>query len=118
MRWLGARLHYFLRAALHGLRASLMTSAVAVATIGVTLLLVGAFVLLVSNMERLLDRFGEDILVSAYLEGGLPEAAQNALVLRVQGAPGVESVRLDRAFACNQPCRHLPAPLRAHLIAV
>jgi cell division transport system permease protein len=94
MRWLGARLHYFLRAALHGLRASPMTSVVAVATIGVTLLLVGAFALLVSNMERLLDRFGEDILVSAYLEGGMPEAAQNALVLRVQGAPGVESVRL------------------------
>jgi cell division transport system permease protein len=94
MKRLGARLRYFLRAALHGLRASPMTSAVAVATIGVTLLLVGAFALLVSNMERLLDRFGEDILVSAYLEGGLPEAAQEALVLRVQGAPGVASVRL------------------------
>jgi cell division transport system permease protein len=94
MKRLGARLRYFLRAALHGLRASPMTSAVAVATIGVTLLLVGAFVLLVSNMERLLDRFGEDILVSAYLESGLPEAAQEALALQVQGAPGVASVRL------------------------
>ncbi len=94
MRRLDAHLRYFLRAALHGLRASPMTSAVAVATIGVTLLLVGAFVLLVSNMERLLDRFGEDIQVSAYLEGGLSDAAQEALVLRVQGAPGVASVRL------------------------
>ncbi len=94
MRWLGARLRYFLRTALHGLRASPMTSAVAVATIGVTLLLVGAFVLLVSNMERLLDRFGEDILVSAYLEVGLPGEEQRALVERVESAPGVESVRL------------------------
>jgi cell division transport system permease protein len=94
MRWLGVRLRYFLRTALHGLRASPMTSAVAVATIGVTLLLVGAFVLLVSNMERLLDRFGEDILVSAYLEVGLPGEEQRALVERVESAPGVESVRL------------------------
>jgi cell division transport system permease protein len=94
MRRLGARLRYFSRTALHGLRASPMTSAVAVATIGVTLLLAGAFVLLVSNMERLLDRFGEDILVSAYLEVGLPGEAQRALVERVESAPGVESVRL------------------------
>ena len=65
MTRLAARLRYFLRTALQGLRGSPMTSLIAVATIGATLLLVGAFVLLVSNMERLLDRFGEDILVSA-----------------------------------------------------
>ena len=94
MKRLAARLHYFLRTALHGLRGSPMTSLVAVATIGVTLLLVGAFVLLVSNMERLLNRFGEDILVSAYLEAGLPDPERRALVDRVEGAPGVESVRL------------------------
>lgn len=94
MRRLAARLQYFLRTALHGLRASPMTSVVAVATIGVTLLLVGTFALLVSNMERLLDRFGEDILVSAYLEAGLPDQERRALVDRVRGAPGVESVQL------------------------
>jgi cell division transport system permease protein len=94
MRRLGARIRYFLRTALLGLRASPMTTAIAVATIGVTLLLLGAFVLLVSNMERLLDRFGEDILVSAYLEVGLPGEEQRALLERVQSAPGVESVRL------------------------
>jgi cell division transport system permease protein len=94
MRRLGARIRYFLRTALFGLRASPMTTAIAVATIGVTLLLLGAFVLLVSNMERLLDRFGEDILVSAYLEVGLPGEEQRALLERVQSAPGVESVRL------------------------
>jgi cell division transport system permease protein len=94
MRRLGARIRYFLRTALLGLRASPMTTTIAVATIGVTLLLVGAFALLVSNMERLLDRFGEDILVSAYLEVGLPGEEQRALLERVQSAPGVESVRL------------------------
>ena len=94
MRWLGTRLRYFMRTALRGLRASPMTTAVAVATIVVTLLLVGAFVLLISNMERLLDRFGEDILVSAYLESGRPQEERRALAERVEHAPGVESVRL------------------------
>jgi cell division transport system permease protein len=45
-------------------------------------------------MERLLDRFGEDIVVSAYLKLGLPEEEQRALAERVRSAPGVESVRL------------------------
>jgi cell division transport system permease protein len=65
-----------------------------VATIGVTLLLVGAFVLLVSNMERLLDRFGEDILVSVYLEAGLSDEGRRVLVEQARSAPGVELVRL------------------------
>ncbi len=94
MTRLGARLRYFLRTALYGLRGSPMTSVIAVATIGVTLLLVGAFVLLVSNMERLLDRFGEDILVSAYLEAGLSDEGRRVLVEQARSAPGVESVRL------------------------
>ena len=94
MTRLGARLRYFLRTALYGLRGSPMTSLIAVATIGVTLLLVGAFVLLVSNMERLLDRFGEDILVSAYLEAGLSDEGRRVLVEQARSAPGVESVRL------------------------
>jgi cell division transport system permease protein len=94
MRRLGTRLRYFMRTALHGLRASPTTTAIAVATIGVTLLLVGAFTLLISNMERLLDRFGEDILVSAYLASGSTEQERRALVERVQSAPGVESVQL------------------------
>jgi len=94
VRRLGARIRYFLRTALLGLRASPLTTAVAVATIAVTLLLVGAFVLLVSNMELLLDRFGQDILVSAYLDVGLPAEEQRTLVERVRSAPGVESVRL------------------------
>jgi cell division transport system permease protein len=94
VRRLGARLRYFLRTALYGLRGSPMTSLIAVVTIGVTLLLVGAFVLLVSNMERLLDRFGEDILVSAYLEAGLSDEGRRVLVEQARSAPGVESVRL------------------------
>jgi cell division transport system permease protein len=83
-----------LRSALQGLRASPGPAALAAVTIGLTLVLVGAFALLVSNMERLLARFGEDILVSAYLEEGLSEAQTRTLLEQVDGAPGVASVSL------------------------
>lgn len=96
IRWI-AQLRTFLRSALLGLRASPVTSVVAVATIGVTLLLVGGFGLLASNMERLLDRFGQDIRVSAYLAPDLPDAEREALIARVRAAPGVESVELVTA---------------------
>jgi len=92
-RW-PALLRTFGRTSLHGLRASPVTTAVAVTTIGVSLLLVGAFALLVANMERLLDRFGEDIRVSAYLEEGLSTEDQRRLLARVGRAPGVDSVEL------------------------
>jgi cell division transport system permease protein len=93
MRWL-ARLAYFGRAALRGLRASPVTSGVAVATIGIALVLVGAFALLLANMRGLLERVGDDLVVAAYLEEGLPEARRQALLEAVRGTPGVESVRL------------------------
>ena len=83
-----------LRAALQGIRSSPVTGLIAVVTIGLCLLLVGAFGLIVTNMESLLDGFGQDIRVSAYLDDGLPAEEQAELVGRVQMAPGVESVEL------------------------
>lgn len=94
MRRLLAELATWGRSALLGLRSSPGPAAVAAATIGVTLLLVGAFALLVSNMERLLVRFGQDIRVSAYLEDGLSPQATRALMAQVRAAPGVEAVEL------------------------
>ncbi|MDJ0787892.1 MAG: permease-like cell division protein FtsX [Myxococcota bacterium] len=91
--WL-SQVRLALRAAASGLRASLATSAVAAVTIAVTLVLVGAFGLLVVNMERLLDRFGEDLRVSAFLVEGLDADAQEALRARATEAPGVLSVEL------------------------
>ncbi len=83
-----------LRTAWRGLLATPLVSAIAIGTIGIALLLVGAFALLVTNMERLLDRFGEDIRVSAFLEEGLDPEAHAALVAKVEAAPGVERVHL------------------------
>jgi len=94
MRRAAARLLYFGRTALRGLAASPLTSTVAVATIGVCLVLVGAFALLLRNMEELLDHFGDDLRVTAYLEEGLSEAQLRGLAQRARAVEGVQSVRL------------------------
>jgi cell division transport system permease protein len=78
--------------ALRGLRASPITSAIATGTIALCLLLAGSFTLLLVNMERVLSHFGQEVRVSAYLAGDLPSEEQEALAMRVQRMPGVESV--------------------------
>jgi cell division transport system permease protein len=86
------RLLYFGRTALRGLRASPLTSLVAVLTITVTLILAGAFALVVKNMQGLLERIGEDVTVTAYLEDGLPDPERAALAQRVKTVEGVQEV--------------------------
>jgi cell division transport system permease protein len=88
------RLSYFVRTALRGLRASPVTSAVAVATIGVCLVMAGAFALLLQNMEELLEGFGDDLQVTAYLEEGLAAPTRRELERLVATVEGVESLRL------------------------
>jgi cell division transport system permease protein len=88
------RLGYFVRTALLGLRASPVTSAVAILTIGVSLVLVGAFALLLANMEELLERFGDDLQVTAYLEEGLSEAQIEELVRIAHTVEGVQGARV------------------------
>ena len=91
---LATRSLYYGRTALRGLAASPVTSAVAVTTIGVCLVLVGAFALLLFNMEGLLDRFGGNLHVTAYLEAGLPAARQRELAELAHSVEGVAIVRL------------------------
>jgi cell division transport system permease protein len=91
---LAARLSYFVRSAAGGLRASPVTSAIAIATIAVSLVLLGAFALLVRNMEELLDRFGDDLHVTVYLEPGLGPSEREGLVSRVATVEGIATVRV------------------------
>ncbi|MGI9590128.1 MAG: cell division protein FtsX [Myxococcota bacterium] len=88
------KLVYFARSAWRGLAASPVTSAVAVGTIGVSLVLVGAFALTLRNMEELLDRFADDLRVTAYLSEGLADDERARLAGVVETVEGVESVRL------------------------
>jgi cell division transport system permease protein len=62
---------------------------------------VGTFVLLVENMEGLLERFGNELQVVAYLEADLPEEEQRAIAARaatIEGVAGVELVTSSQAL--------------------
>ena len=89
-----ARALYFGRTALRGIAATPGTAVVATGTIAVALLLVGAFALLVANMQGLLERFGDALHVTAFLEEGLPQAERERLLERARAIDGVASVRL------------------------
>ncbi len=80
--------------AFRGIRQASTTSLLAVLTIAVVLVLVGSAILLVENMSGILDDFGAELQVTAYLEEGLSESDQVALVERVEAAPGVSRVHL------------------------
>lgn len=94
MRGLLPKVVYFGRTAWRGLAASPVTSTVAVGTIGISLVLVGAFALTLSNMEELLDRFADDLRVTAYLSEGLSQAERSRLAELVGTVEGVEGVRV------------------------
>lgn len=97
-----AYLQYFARTSFGGLRASPVTTSVCVITIAVVLVLIGVFQLLLGNMEGLLDRFGDELRITAYLEAGLPEADRRALaklVTTVEGVDMVLAVSEDEALA-------------------
>ncbi len=82
----------FIRTAIRGIASSPVTSGISVVTIGVTLVLVGAFALLLRNMEELLDQFGDDLRVTAYLESAVSGEVLRGLEQRVREIPGVEDV--------------------------
>jgi cell division transport system permease protein len=94
VRGLLPKVVYFGRTAWRGLAASPVTSTVAVGTIGISLVLVGAFALTLSNMEELLDRFADDLRVTAYLSEGLSQAERSRLAELVGTVEGVEGVRV------------------------
>ena len=90
----GARLVTALRSALRGLQGSAITSAVAVVTIGSTLVLVGAFALVVTNMEGMLQRFGDALSITAFFAPDATDEVQQRIAATAATIEGVESVRL------------------------
>lgn len=85
---------YFVRAAGRGLASSPVTTGVAVATIAIALVLVGGFFVITSNMRVLLERAGEGLGVTVYLEPGVSLDAARDLATRVAATGGVEGVTL------------------------
>ena len=83
-----------IRTAFRGMRSSGVTCIAAVVTIAVTLVLVGAFALLVGNMSGMLERIGQDLQVTAYLEPDLRMEEARLIAVRVATVEGVHSVSL------------------------
>jgi cell division transport system permease protein len=81
-----------LRSAWQGLRSTGLMGGVAVATIATALFMLGAFALVVVNMEGLLDDFGRELQVTAYLEEGIEVDAAEELARRVETVEGVDFV--------------------------
>lgn len=80
--------------AARGIRRASTTSLLAVLTIAVVLVLIGSASLLVGNMAGLLDEFGDELVLTAYLDAELPEARLRALAERVAGEAGVAGVEV------------------------
>lgn len=80
--------------AARGIRQASTTSLLAVLTIAVVLVLLGSAWLLVGNMASLLDEFGGELKLTAYLDGDLREGPQKELADRVRSEPGVLEVEL------------------------
>ena len=94
MNRVGTVIYLLCRTAGRGLRASAMTSVAAIVTIAVTLMLVGSFVLLVGNMRGMLERFGVDLQVTAYLESTLSMDAARDIASKAATVEGVHRVEL------------------------
>ncbi len=77
---------------LRGIRSATTTSSMAILTISIVLVLVGSASLLVRNMAGILDEFGAELQLTAYLEEGLSSENQQELVEHVSAAPGVDHV--------------------------
>ena len=80
--------------ALRGIRSASTTSLLAVLTIAIVLVLIGSASLLVRNMTGILDEFGAELQLTAYLEASLSEEDQIDLAKSVEAAPGVERVEV------------------------
>ena len=80
--------------ALRGIRRASTTSSLAVLTIAIVLVLVGSASLLVENMTGILDEFGAELQLTAYLEASTSEEDQRLLAGRVAAAPGVDHVEI------------------------
>ena len=80
--------------ALRGIRSASTTSSLAVLTIAIVLVLVGSASLLVRNMTGILDDFGAELQLTAYLEASTSEEEQRLLAERVAAAPGVDHVEV------------------------
>ncbi len=89
------RLRSALRSGIRGIRATPIIFTLSVSSMAAGLLLVGTYLLVVQNMQQVLDRFGNELRIVAFLEpGAQPSPAKVAeLRSRFEAFDGVSQVR-------------------------
>jgi cell division transport system permease protein len=97
------------RSGVRGIRATPLVFAASVATMAAGLLLLGTYLLVVENMRGVIDRFGRELRVVAFLEtadgNGEARPDPDALRERVLALEGVGSVRYVSAEAALERLR-------------
>jgi cell division transport system permease protein len=88
------QLVYFVRAAVRGLRSSPVTSGVSIATIAIAVIPLGGLMVITGNMRALLDSYGRERHVTAFLDPQLADAQAEALAKRTSLLAGVARVEL------------------------
>lgn len=86
------QLYYFVRAAIAGLRGSRLTTVVSIATIAVAVIPLGGLWVVTGNMRALLDQFGNELQLTAFLDAKVRSDAGRSLAARAAAIPGVERV--------------------------
>ena len=88
-----ALLGFVLRRVRDNLRQSRWAHLLTAGTVAVTLFVFGAFMLLETNLRKLLNNWGDQIQITAYLNGGLAAAEVDDLIKRLRALPEVGRVR-------------------------
>lgn len=86
------QLYYFVRAAFAGLRGSPLTTGVSIATIAVATIPLGGLWVVTGNMRALLDRFGEELQLTAFLDSKVRSDQGRSLAAKASAIPGIERV--------------------------
>lgn len=112
----GTILLAMLRSAFRGLQSSGVTTAISALSVAVVLVLIGAFALVAGNMRGVLERYGDGLRVSAYLDDDLSDEDRRSLAARVAGIEGVQSIELlSKQQAMDRFRRNLGAELLSGL---
>jgi cell division transport system permease protein len=88
-----ARLAYFLRTALRGMRRSPLRTLLCAGTIAAALAVLGGYLLVYGNLESVLGRWGRDLDLSVYLKDQATDAERADLATWLRARPEVAEVR-------------------------
>jgi cell division transport system permease protein len=86
------QVYYWFRAAVSGLRGSPLPTGVAIVTIAVATIPLGGLWVVTGNMRALLDQFGNELQLTAFLESRVRSDAGRSLAAKASAIPGVERV--------------------------